>query len=371
MCPLFLRFIPRLDSHSHSNYVDILPRHKADIATAFAAVSDVDFQKYQSVWSFMPPATSKEMKAARRDQIKQFVESTLSKGPKGLVAEFKKVPKHDDLAAMTEFVAQNAWKKNRYKDVGCLDANRVIVAVGKYTYIHANYVATPSNPRKFICTQGPLPHTCPEFWCMVVQEEAKAIVMLCNLIEQNTSKCADYYPRSSKKPMTFEGDVAVYCKTNEMFKFPFETPAEIEITTLDVTVPGMPPHSCVHYHWVDWPDRAVPLADIAPLYFLCQFARMREPVIMHCSAGTGRTGVMVLLQNAMEILARGGMLKSMSVYLDELRAQRSNSVQNEQQYLFVHQVLMNFLQKTGWLPQSLDPAIEAFRKSYHKYTKGF
>lgn len=48
-------------------------------------------------------------------QIKQFVESTLSKGPKGLVAEFKKVPKHDDLAAMTEFVAQNAWKKNRYK----------------------------------------------------------------------------------------------------------------------------------------------------------------------------------------------------------------------------------------------------------------
>lgn len=57
------------------------------------------------------------------------------------------------------------------------------------------------------------------------------------------------------------------------------------------------------------------------------FTHSREPVIMHCSAGTGRTGVMVLLQNAMEILARGGMLKSMSVYLDELRAQRSNSVQ--------------------------------------------
>lgn len=342
-----------------------------DITDALACVSDVDLQKYEAVWSFVKPATTREMKESRRKQVKRFVDDTLSKGCKGLVAEFRMVPKHDDLAEMSEFVAQNALKKNRYRDVGCLDTNRVILAVGKCTYIHANYVASPSNPRKYICTQGPLPHTCSEFWCMVVQEETKNIVMLCNLSEQNASKCAEYYPREAGEPMVFEGDITVQFKTKEMLKFPFETTAVIEVTTLEVSVPGFSMHSCSHYHWVDWPDRGVPPADMAPLYFLNQFSNSREPIVIHCSAGIGRTGSMVLLQYAMEVLEKGDVLKSMSVYLDEVRAQRSCSVQNEQQYLFVHQVLLNFLQKTGWLPQSLDPALEAFRKSYRKQTKGF
>ncbi|PIO57720.1 hypothetical protein TELCIR_20860, partial [Teladorsagia circumcincta] len=70
------------------------------------------------------------------------------------------------------------------KDVGCLDNNRVVLTLGSCSYIHANYVSTPDNPKKFICTQAPLPATCEEFWCMVVQEEAEVILMLCNFIEQ-------------------------------------------------------------------------------------------------------------------------------------------------------------------------------------------
>lgn len=130
-------------------------------------------------------------------------------------------------------------------------------------------------------------------------------------------------------------------------KFPFETTAVIEVTTLEVSVPGFSMHSCSHYHWVDWPDRGVPPADMAPLYFLNQFSNsrwdailhpcknhfgivrphFREPIVIHCSAGIGRTGSMVLLQYAMEVLEKGDVLKSMSVYLDEVRAQRSCSVQ--------------------------------------------
>ncbi|VDL75328.1 unnamed protein product [Nippostrongylus brasiliensis] len=59
----------------------------------------------------------------------------------------------NDWNLMTEFVAQNALGRNRYKDVGCLDKNRVIINIGNVQYIHANYVATPANPKRFICTQ--------------------------------------------------------------------------------------------------------------------------------------------------------------------------------------------------------------------------
>ncbi|PIO73339.1 Protein-tyrosine phosphatase [Teladorsagia circumcincta] len=149
--------------------------------------------------------------------------------------------------------------------------------------------------------------------------------------------------------------------TASEFNFPFETNAIVEVTNLDVSVPGCPPHSCVHYHWVDWPDRGVPQADLAPLYLLHEFVNKKSPIIIHCSAGIGRTGSMVLIQYAMEVLERGEPLRPMNIYLE----------QNEQQYLYVHQVLLNYLQKTGTLPQSLDPALESFKKAYHKLTRGF
>ncbi|KJH40284.1 Protein-tyrosine phosphatase [Dictyocaulus viviparus] len=117
-------------------------------------------------------------------QVKVFVEETLKKGVNGLIAEFKSMKRVNDFSKMTEFVAQNAQGRNRYKDVGCLDKDRVIIRNGPVSYIHANYVSTPVNPKRFICTQAPLPKTCPDFWYMVVQERSLAILMLCNFVEQ-------------------------------------------------------------------------------------------------------------------------------------------------------------------------------------------
>ncbi|KAE9411987.1 hypothetical protein Angca_003833, partial [Angiostrongylus cantonensis] len=70
------------------------------------------------------------------------------------------------------------------QDVGCLDNDRVVIKIGPVSYIHANYVSTPVSPKRFICTQAPLPKTCPDFWYMVVQEKSLAILMLCNFVEQ-------------------------------------------------------------------------------------------------------------------------------------------------------------------------------------------
>ncbi|KAE9416132.1 hypothetical protein Angca_007675 [Angiostrongylus cantonensis] len=313
----------------------------------------------------------KQTKTAKRLQVKVFVEETLKKGVYGLIAEFKSMKRMNDFTKMTEFVAQNPQGRNRYKDVGCLDNDRVVIKIGPVSYIHANYVSTPVSPKRFICTQAPLPKTCPDFWYMVVQEKSLAILMLCNFVEQNARKCAEYFPTEEGASFTFEGDVTVQVKAKEQFPFPFETKIKVMVRQLEVSIPNHPTHTCLHYHWMDWPDRGVPEADLAPIALLSKLKENTTPIIVHCSAGIGRTGSIVLIQHAMELLHQPAPLLEISTYLAELRKQRNNSIQTEHQYLYIHQVLLLYLKKTKYLDDSVTPYLETFTKDYIAATRGF
>uniref|UniRef100_A0A0K0DG02 Protein-tyrosine phosphatase n=1 Tax=Angiostrongylus cantonensis TaxID=6313 RepID=A0A0K0DG02_ANGCA len=220
---------------------------------------------------------------------------------------------------MREFVAQIPHGRNRYKDVGCLDFQRVVINIGPVSYIHANYVATPLSPKRFICTQAPLPNTCADFWYMVVQEKSDAIIMLCNFIEQGSKKSAEYVPLSfDTSPMAF-GDVTI--------QFPFNTRVNVDIGRLEVKIKGEQSHHCTHYHWKDWPDRGVPEADLAPIYLLTKVQSTQTPIVVHCSAGIGRTGSIVLIQHAVELINSQAPLTEIRGLLLNLRKQRNNSIQ--------------------------------------------
>ncbi|KHJ80741.1 Protein-tyrosine phosphatase [Oesophagostomum dentatum] len=167
-----------------------------------------------------------------------------------------------------------------------------------------------------------------------------------------------------------------------MLSFPFETKVHVRVTHLDVSVPGQPIHSCAHYHWLDWPDRGVPEADLAPVALLTKVKDSTTPIIVHCSAGIGRTGSIVLIQHALELLQKNQPLMEICTYLVELRKQRNNSIQvktylyiyrvmTEHQYLYIHQVLLLYLKQYKYLDDSVNSYLEAFTKDYYKATKGF
>lgn len=85
-------------------------------------------------------------------------------------AEFATMKRFNDFSKMKAFKDAQEHGKNRYKDVGCLDNNRVkLGGAWPHEYIHANYVSTPTNPKRFICTQAPLEKTCADFWFMCLQ----------------------------------------------------------------------------------------------------------------------------------------------------------------------------------------------------------
>uniref|UniRef100_A0A0N4WUW9 Protein-tyrosine phosphatase n=1 Tax=Haemonchus placei TaxID=6290 RepID=A0A0N4WUW9_HAEPC len=262
-----------------------------------------------------------------------------------------------------------------FQDVGCLDATRVkLDYYGGDDYIHANYVGTPTSSRRFICTQAPLEKTCKEFWFMCMQDRVEFIVMLCNFIEKGAKKCYQYFPLSGS--MTF-GEITVAFAGSTMMRFTCPTNAQVRITTLIVERNGRKMRTR-HLHWIDWPDRGVPPADTAIVQVLELIKGTQAPIVVHCSAGVGRTGSMVLIQYILESISMGGPLEETDKVLLKIRAQRANTIQasqlisysdqfqTDQQYLFVHQVLLNYFVENQLLDPRWKPFLNRFTVEYNR-----
>ncbi|PIO69793.1 Protein-tyrosine phosphatase [Teladorsagia circumcincta] len=101
-----------------------------------------------------------------------------------------------------------------------------------------------------------------------------------------------------------------------------------------------------HYQWENWPDRGVPQTKFTAINLLARVRNSTGPVIVHCSAGIGRTGTIVAISYVTEKMQNGEDCLAMSDLLKEIRTQRPGSIQNEFQYLYIHRVLLAyFLEK--------------------------
>uniref|UniRef100_A0A1I7TW45 Protein-tyrosine phosphatase n=1 Tax=Caenorhabditis tropicalis TaxID=1561998 RepID=A0A1I7TW45_9PELO len=312
--------------------------------------------------------TNVERKTQRK-QIVKFVKSVLEKGPQGLRSEFASMKRGNDFEKMKAFKSAQENGKNRYKDVGCLDNNRVKLQNWSHDYIHANYVATPTNPKRFICTQAPLEKTCADFWFMCMQEQVEHIFMLCNLLEKGAKKCFEYFPSKDKGTLEFEDKdqkITVKFESSNEMKFEKSSKAKVIETVFLVEGPGGMSQKTTHYHWVDWPDRGVPAADMAILELLAKARVSKAPIVVHCSAGIGRTGSVVMIEYIMDQLLSGQQIEESDKILVKIREQRNNSIQTDQQYLFVHQILMNYFLEKKLFDKEIKEAHLQFTVQYLK-----
>lgn len=307
----------------------------------------------------------------QRKQIVKFVKNTLEKGPVGLRADFTAMKRFNDFEKMKSFKGAQDSGKNRYKDVGCLDNNRVKLAnpPWPHDYIHANYVATPTNPKRFICTQAPLDKTCADFWYMCLQEKVETIFMLCNLTEKGAKKCCEYFPTKEKTTVEVEEKgqkITVKFESSGKLKFDKTSDAKVTETVFTVEGPGGLTQKVTHYHWIDWPDRGVPTADMAIVELLAKARPSKGPIVVHCSAGIGRTGSVVMIEYIMDQFLSGVPIEESDKILVKIREQRNNSIQTDQQYLFVHQVMMNFFMDKKLFEEKIKMAHLQFTEQYLK-----
>ncbi|XP_018393883.1 PREDICTED: receptor-type tyrosine-protein phosphatase U-like [Cyphomyrmex costatus] len=229
--------------------------------------------------------------------------------------------------------------KNRYGNLIAYDETRVILKKlpddAHSDYINANYITGYKKDKHYIATQGPKPNTVIDFWRMIWQENVLIICMLANVIENGKTKCEQYWPDIGKKKKY--GDIIVLNAKHNVF-------ADYCFRTFTVTC-GEETRKIEHLHYTAWPDHGVPLYTHSVVTYLKKLLATppgNGPVIVHCSAGVGRTGTIILCDICLRRAAAEGLV---DVFAEtaSIRSERANMVDNKQQYLLAHLALVECL----------------------------
>uniref|UniRef100_A0A0M3K1L3 Protein-tyrosine phosphatase n=1 Tax=Anisakis simplex TaxID=6269 RepID=A0A0M3K1L3_ANISI len=239
-----------------------------------------------------------------------------------------------------------------------LDRTRVVLepwpnAPGDF--IHANWVTHEMLENRFICTQGPLETTIGDFWRMVWQQKADLILMLCRVTEAGRPKCALYWPNIVGEKKTYNGITI----RNETIRS-----KDADIWGSDLMLEhGGEQRLITHYQWITWPDKFVPQQLVVPFILLSLARQRKQPTVIHCSAGIGRTGTLVALEVFIRSLMLGRNL-SISDVIWSLRSQRSKAVQTEEQYLYIHYIVIQRLINKGII---YDKTVQNFCRQYENF----
>uniref|UniRef100_A0A915CGR6 Uncharacterized protein n=1 Tax=Parascaris univalens TaxID=6257 RepID=A0A915CGR6_PARUN len=278
----------------------------------------------------------------KKTAVQGWVRNTLQKGVDGIIAEYDKVDKLPNNASL---YGDRDNVKNRYRDIGCIDKTRVRLkdVDASLDYIHANYIRSAKRKKRFICTQAPLDITVEDFWHMVCQEHCEYIVMLCGLVEDNFSACAEYWPQKEGERLQFQdfeirnaGTSKIECtENNEKF---IVTKSRLRVNS------RMGTHTCSHLFWSQWADRRPPPSSEIIQRIGREVRRTRRPIIVHCSTGVGRAGTFVAIELLLETLMSGCQC-DMPEFLRGLRQQRAMAVNSCMQYIGVYQQTMEYFKK--------------------------
>ncbi|EGD81760.1 hypothetical protein PTSG_11881 [Salpingoeca rosetta] len=252
---------------------------------------------------------------------------------------------------------------NRYSDIIPYDATRVMLGPqdSSENYINASHMRNllPGSPH-YIAAQGPLEGTVAHFWKMIAQEKTRVIIMVTNTEEKGRRKCEKYWPDPGHV-LSFEGSVhgpavQVLCKS--------ETRAQAwvrrEFQVTQVQDGERVELNVSQLHFTSWPDRGVPHDPVMFLSFLHtamaaqnaahkQALSMKEesmpPIVVHCSAGVGRTGVFILVYSILTYLPyvnKGGRyVLNVRETIQRMRKYRRYLVQTVDQYVFCHHTILH------------------------------
>ncbi|XP_056002510.1 receptor-type tyrosine-protein phosphatase alpha-like [Ostrea edulis] len=251
------------------------------------------------------------------------------------LAEYKKLPPKDVRACCEAQKTENL-DKNRFKSTLPYDHSRVVLkqrwSASDNDYINANYIKDTNGEKRYIATQGPRENTVEDFWRLIWQERVKDIVMLTNLVETGKKKCAKYWPDKDKHLSM--GRCRVYLSDETIYAF--HVVRKLTVERVDLTQR----RTITQFHYTAWPDHDIPeeLGLIQFHRYVSTRYRPGPPLLVHCSAGVGRSGTYIGLDS---LLIQGKEKGRINVFefVKQMRQDRMIMVQTPEQYVFLHRAL--------------------------------
>ncbi|GER30786.1 protein tyrosine phosphatase [Striga asiatica] len=254
--------------------------------------------------------------------------------------------------------------------------NGVNYSKNRYTDVLPCIFLTSKNVSGFIATQGPLSHTSEDFWEMILQYRCPVIIMLTRLIDNyhivliglassyllsflicwkfelslsraitclhKTVKCVDYF-QAEDGPREF-GNTCISTKWIQTL----DNSLILRCLEVKHKEPEEPPFSVLHVQYPEWPDHGVPIDTFAVREIYKRISNVPPnlgPIVVHCSAGIGRTGTYCVIHNTIQRVLMGDMTALDLVNtITSFRSQRIGMVQTMEQYLFCYDAIIDELE---------------------------
>uniref|UniRef100_A0A8C3HGQ6 Tyrosine-protein phosphatase non-receptor type n=1 Tax=Chrysemys picta bellii TaxID=8478 RepID=A0A8C3HGQ6_CHRPI len=305
----------------------------------------------------VPEDSQDEVAKVPMDERCKILKRKLEEGM--VFTEYEQIPKKKADGIFTTAALPENAERNRIREVVPYEENRVELVPTKENntgYINASHIKVTVGGEEwhYIATQGPLPHTCHDFWQMVWEQGVNVIAMVTAEEEGGRSKSHRYWPKLGSKHSS-----ATYGKFKVTTKF--RTDSGCYATTglkVKHLLSGQE-RTVWHLQYTDWPDHGCPEEVQGFLSYLEEIQSVRRhtnsvldasnncnpPIVVHCSAGVGRTGVVILTELMIGCLEHNEKV-DVPVMLRHLREQRMFMIQTIAQYKFVYRVLIQFLQNS-------------------------
>ncbi|XP_075150681.1 protein tyrosine phosphatase 99A isoform X1 [Haematobia irritans] len=318
--------------HAAYYYLDDPPHHPN--------VPQVDWE--------VPVEIAGEIRAAVPvNEFAKHVASLHADGDIGFSREYEAIQNEcitDDLPCEHSQHPENK-KKNRYLNITAYDHSRVHLhptpgQKKNLDYINANFIDGYQKSRAFIGTQGPLPDTFDCFWRMIWEQRVAIIVMITNLVERGRRKCDMYWP---KEGVETYGVIQVKLVEEEVTAMYTVRTFQIKHLKLKKKKQCNSEKMVYQYHYTNWPDHGTPDHPLPVLNFVKKSSAANPsdagPIVVHCSAGVGRTGTYIVLDAMLKQIQQKGVVNTFG-FLRHIRIQRNFLVQTEEQYIFIHDALV-------------------------------
>ncbi|CAG8543580.1 10420_t:CDS:1 [Ambispora gerdemannii] len=314
-----------------------------------------------------------------KPKVPPFLSQIEISGHKALVDKFSRLAREDieRLSKSTDphnkysiSVAKTyeAQKLNRYMDILPFEYNRVKLSAkrpSKTDYINASFIEAPGNAKRYIATQGTLQETIDDFWLMVWEQNSRIIVMLTKENEKGSQKCVQYWPLRKEQPIEFsttglkvsleseklDADTSCIERTIILTKIPTND-------GIVATASQSQSRRIIHLQFIGWPDHGVPDSPDIILQLIRKTNELQninrdsregeeiiDPVVVHCSAGCGRTGTFCTIDSALALLPKMPDSSSDLIFnlVRHFREQRTHMVQTLSQYQYCYLAVLHKL----------------------------